>query len=71
MMSKRQVLAALARAPRVFVWVHWLAGDGTYFRVPKADARYRLQADFPSDIGDDDEAIVARTDEDSGALYIG
>jgi hypothetical protein len=69
-MSRREVLAALKRAPRVFVWVKATADDGTHYRAVKSDVAYRLTHDFPGIDNDDEQVILAYTDGETGTLHI-
>jgi hypothetical protein len=68
LMTRAELLAALKKAPRVFVWVNLTGQDGTYFRVSKGDVKYRVTLDV--DIEDGEAVILAFADEESHALYI-
>jgi hypothetical protein len=68
-MSRRQVIAALKKAPKAYVWCNATAEDGCYFQVDKAEVLRRLKNDLV--ITNDDQAVIcAFTDEETGSLYI-
>jgi hypothetical protein len=68
-MSRRELLAALKKAQKVYVWVRATKEDGCYFLALEKDVRHRIKHDLC--IWDDDEKVIlAFTDDETGTLYI-